>query len=598
MKTLSANEKSLARKFYRAIGTPLALALDKAVSEEAWGTIATCKVDPKDYTSSQQYFLDAAAASLLRKYSTLPLTSNRKAHAIANWVKGERDCYRTNERLAPYLEGCTHPDWDEAVAGHLAELRKRISVLLGRCPAMDHLQPRFGPGATFSDKANRSTVADKMQQHASITHSAVWFLLDWVGTSWGREAIKRGVNPFPVRGNRFTTAPKDAIKDRPIAAEPSINIFYQLALGREVRHRLKKHGIDLNVAADLHRQVACEASISGSYATLDLSNASDTVAYNLVKLLLPPDWFTLFDELRSGFTRMSSEDSFLVLGREATGKGDHWVRLEKFSSMGNGFTFELETLLFLIIADYAADQAATDGGYERLTTRVFGDDILCDSRGVENVVALLRFLGFTLNEEKSFHNGAFRESCGGDFWGGRPVRPYFLKDPLDEPQRLIAFANGIRQLGQDLFGGLGPLAGVWFSIQDQLPSRIRWCRGPQSLGDIVIHDDEVNWSWTSRSRTKLYAYTPVRYHEVPLEDYAPGVVHACGLYGLTVSSGFLIPRDAVSGYGFRKVYPKRCDWVPEPRITGTVHEALSVHESPLGPTYSSKTIVRRARTNV
>lgn len=589
MKTLSVELKRHARKFYRGIGTPLARALETALELGEWDTIAKCKVDPRDYTNAQEYFLDASAASLLRKCKALPSSFNRKGIALENWRKGEAMCYKTNERLAPYLEGETHPDWDQRIADHLDRIRLKIAEVLGRCPAMDHLEPRHGPGSTFFDKADSATVADKMQRSASLTNNALWFLLDWFGTAWGREASVADVSPVFVRGNRFSTAPKDATKDRPIAVEPSINIFYQLALGLELRRRLKRCGIDLDVAQGIHRQVACEASISGSYATLDLSNASDTVAYNLVRLLLPPDWFALLNELRSPFTRLGSGDAEGVAGHPVT-KCEHWVKLEKFSSMGNGFTFELETLLFYAIADYATSVAVGDG--ERLPTRVFGDDILCDSRGADDVTSLLRFLGFSLNLDKSFVGGVFKESCGGDFWAGRPVRPFFLGDDVDEPQQLIAFANGIRRLGKDLFGGLGPLASCWFSIQDSLPSRIRRCRGPERLGDVVLHDDECKWSWTSTGMSKLWAYMPVGYHRVDLADYIPGVVHACGLYGLTVSKGFLIPRDAVSGYDLRKVYPQRCDWLPEPRIYKGNWKVEVTERSPTGPTYDRAIIVK------
>jgi len=589
---LPRNVEALAQKFYCAIGTPLADRLRVALILGDWATIASCKVSPKNYTSSQAYYLDATAAAFLKKFSAFPTGPEpRKAAALANWREGESQCYKTNERLAPYLEGSTHPDYDVDVANHLVGIRKIVASILGRAPAMEHLCPRHGPGATFSDLSERSTIADKMGNSASFTTSACWFLPDWYGTAWGREASAANVYPSRVRGNRFTTAPKDALKDRPIAAEPSINIFYQLGLGREVRHRLKGRGNDLDVAAEIHRQVACEASISGSYATLDLSNASDTLAYSLVRLLLEPDWFALFSDLRSPFTRMSRRDTGSLVGRKV-GDGDHWVKLEKFSSMGNGFTFELETLIFYAITEYATSVALGDSAWVG-PTRVFGDDILCDSRAAEHVTALLRFLGFRLNTDKSFVGGPFRESCGGDFWAGRPVRPYFLKEPLDEPQQLIACANGIRRLGQDLFGGIGPLAGVWFSLQDQLPSRVRRCRGPSGLGDIVVHDDEVTWSWTSSSRTKIQAYVPVDNRRVALEDYAPGIVHACGLYGAEVSLGYLIPRASVTGHDVRRVFPHSSDWLPKPYIRRGGSQGYPPKPAgPTGPTYVASRVVR------
>lgn len=590
-KTLSTELKSLAANVYAAIGTPLSKRLSEALVAGDWDTIATCKVDPRAYTDPQEYFLDATSASLLRKCKDLPTSFNRKGVALENWKAGEVDCFRTNERLSPYLEGRTHPSFNEDVGRHIAGLREKISNVLGRAPLMEELLPKHGPGATFSDKSVRSTLADKMENQASITSGALWFLLDWVGTAWGREALERDVSPAFVRGNRFTTAPKDATKDRPIAAEPSVNIFYQLALGRLVRQRLKRVGIDIRSGKETHMRLACEASITGLDATLDLKNASDTVAYNLVRLLLPPGWFRLFDELRSPFTRFGPGDARGLL--PLCTKQEHWVKLEKFSSMGNGFTFELETLIFWAIADYSSEQSV---GPMRRRTLCFGDDIICDTQSVRAVTAALRFFGFTINSEKSFWEGSFRESCGGDFWNGRPVRPFFQENPLDEPQQLIATCNQIRRLAFDLYGSMGRLSYVWRSLQELLPSRVRRCRGPERLGDIVLHDDERDWSWSSSARTHLFAYRPVKHRKVPLGLYSDGTVHACGLYGLDVSSGFINPRDSVIGHEVRRVQAYGIDWVPNPVVLRHWHvEPPDVSGPRRGPDYSGVIrVVRRS----
>jgi hypothetical protein len=39
-------------------------------------------------------------------------------------------------------------------------------------------------------------------------------------------------------------------------------------------------------------------------------------------------------------------------------------------------------------------------------------------------------VGFSVNKEKSFSKGAFRESCGGDFWSGVNTRPLYIKGRL------------------------------------------------------------------------------------------------------------------------------------------------------------------------
>lgn len=585
---LSAATLELARNIYRAVGTPLSAELLRKLEAGEWDYIAECKVDPRAYTNAQEYFLDAVAASLLRKCKDIPSSHNRRASALKTWWDGERACLKTNRRLDPYLEGFSHPSCDSDVAAFISRVRRKISDCLGRAPAINQLQPRHGPGATFSDKSIRSTVAHKMSVKPSMTSSAVFYLLDWWGTAWGRESSAVGRNPVMVRGNRFATAPKDATKERPIGAEPSINVFYQLGLDGEVRSRLKRCEIDLDEGQSWHRYLACAASLTGTAATLDLTNASGCLAYNLVKLLLEPDWFELFNELRSPFTRMRRSELLAAQGKPQVARSRDeqiWVKLEQFSSMGNGYTFALESLIFWALTESAVESLALDGPVEK--TYVYGDDIICDSRAVYAVISVLRFFGFEVNNAKSYVDGPFRESCGGDFWDGRAVRPFFLKESLDEPQQLIAAANQVRRVAKDLFGGLGAFATAWYALQTHLPLRVRRCRGPEGLGDHVLHCDERTWGWTSRRRDRVFVYRPVKHRKVSLECFGDGTVLACGLYGITVSEGFVLPRDSVTGYAVRKGYIKQSQWLPQPRIVRSGPSSVPTLSSGvrIGPNY-------------
>jgi hypothetical protein len=240
-------------------------------------------------------------------------------------------------------------------------------------------------------------------------------------------------------------------------------------------------GWDKETQQDYHRNLARLGSLTGAVATLDLSNASDTVSSNLVKLLLPRDWYDLVDRLRSSHT--------LVKGK--------WVKLEKFSSMGNGYTFELETLIFFTLCETVSEMVTVneDAYTPGLTISVFGDDIIIPTSISSAATAALNFFGFTLNSSKSFVSGKFRESCGGDFFAGHDVRPHFQKEVCDEPHRLISLANGLRRFGRrhDDLGGNGTYRVAWFRCLDSLPRQISICRGPESLGDLVVQDDEEHW---------------------------------------------------------------------------------------------------------
>jgi len=233
-----------------------------------------------------------------------------------------------------------------------------------------------------------------------------------------------------------------------------------------------------------------------------------------------------------------------------------WVVLEKFSSMGNGYTFELETVIFSAIANVVSRLCGYDGRLGK-DVYVFGDDIIVKDDVASSVVAVLEFLGFSLNREKSFWGKVpFRESCGGDFFEGRAVRGFYLKGDPDTPEKLISVANGIRKVGFQLGLTYNDLLPSWFSVLDELPSAIRRCRGPEELGDIVIHDTPDKWSMYRLEDVRyLRVYRPCTYRKVHLARFDEDIQLATILYGARLTSDFaLIPRDGVTGY--------KVGWVP------------------------------------
>lgn len=534
-------EKAVLR-LYEDLATPRSLAAAMLFRAGEWDQLATLEVDPRHYLEAMPYWRDAMATSLLRKLEDLPTTFDRKAKAIENFFLAEKECLRANRRFYPLTIGDTSFDGlPRGVLDILFKAQKIVTEILGPCP--DLIDGKFGPGATFGDRGQLTTIPDKMSSQPTFTSDAWPFLIPWSGTLWASACASSGKDPQSVRGNRFTTVPKDCKKNRGIAVEPSINLFYQLGYGRVIRQRLNRHGINLTEGQDIHRRLAREASNEGHLATLDLSNASDTICRNLVKFLLPSRWFEVLDSLRSKRTQLN--------GR--------WYLLEKFSSMGNGFTFELESLIFLALT-------ASICGEDKIGKQVFafGDDLILPTQYSEAVVSLLSFCGFTTNKEKSFVSGVFRESCGGDFFGGTSVRPYFLKDSPNEPQQLIAFANGLKRAADGCFVRESFVYRAWRTILDGIPSEIRSLRGPQDLGDLVIHDSSDRWRTRWRRGIRyVRVYRPAEHRKVSWRNFRPDVVLAAATYGL--SSGLptgrpwsvhagISPRDAVTGF--------KVGWVP------------------------------------
>jgi hypothetical protein len=99
--------------------------------------------------------------------------------------------------------------------------------------------------------------------------------------------------------------------------------------------------------------------------------------------------------------------------------------------MGNAFTFPLQTLFFfsIVYAVYRLMDIRLEYPFgDRLGNfAVNGDDIIVDNRAYDRVCRLLRLCGFSVNVDKSFNEGFFRESCGHDYYHGYNVRGVYIK---------------------------------------------------------------------------------------------------------------------------------------------------------------------------
>lgn len=531
---LTQDVQRVALSVMEALDCPRSLTVAILLRYSEWEQLARIEVDPEHHITPESYFRAAQASAFLKKHEDLQGDGlDPEAAAYHNWYHCESECFRTNRRLYRIINGFAT---DERLLAFISKVREKIRKILGASPD-DDLVSRFGPGATVSDSSRFATIPDKMSSQPTCTPGATAILPVYARCAWGRAVSARGGEISVVRGNHFFTVPKDATKHRSCAKEPSLNGAYQLALGRVIRRRLSKAGLDLVNGQETHRQVACKSSIDGGFCTIDLSSASDCMSEGLVRLLLPHDWFTALNQLRSHFTFVKKK----------------WVKLEKFSSMGNGFTFELETMIFAAIASTAAED-----GIFGVDVFVYGDDIICRSEHSFAVLSALKYFGFTPNQRKTFVQGSFRESCGGDFFGGRDVRPYYLKKDLHDPQDYISLANGIRRFTSKIQDDrvLKGLRRVWFGVLDSIPRLIRNCRGPEELGDLVIHDEVSRWDTRVRDSIRyVRCWRPAKYRKVFLARFHPDVQLASILYGVYLQGPgandelrFVVPRDGVISY--------------------------------------------------
>lgn len=189
-----------------------------------------------------------------------------------------------------------------------------------------------------------------------------------------------------VHGSRFSSVPKNNETNRPINIEPFGNILVQSSIGLGLKACLEKYyQVTLDKLPDVHR-----VRISNlDDATIDLKNASDRISVDLCRFLLPKRIFTSLMNARSPY----------VLGLD-----NDFRPTNKISSMGNGFTFELMSLILTAISRVLDDKAS-----------VFGDDIIISVSKAKRLIELLESVGLKVNRDKSFIDGDFRESCGANY---------------------------------------------------------------------------------------------------------------------------------------------------------------------------------------
>lgn len=447
---------------------------------------------------AKEAYLDA---NLLKRYLGSDLSDPvlRLEKAVAGLLDSEVRCRFTNQVFAGGL------DFSNAhIPLHLLPVLKRARAIVGRILGRFDWEefPRacgFTSGATTELPRKGAAIHEKWARAAQITTRAKPYadaFIAWAGIDGlSREFILE-------ERNSVFTVPKNFEVDRLACRPVTWNGFLQKGVGKMIRRRVSRfEGLLQPDAQDYHRVLAKIGSATGLLCTRDLVGASDSIALGLVEVLLPDDWCKVLFDLRES---------------EGVLPDGSFIRWEKISSMGNGFTFELETLLFYALVRASCSKASL--------VSVYGDDIICPTRHAQTVDEVLSFCGFEVNRRKSFNTGAFRESCGGHYFGGVDIKPFYL-------QQLPLTLGGVINLHNDIIRwhvGTPPAGSRWFDTWRacrQIVPRSFW--GPPGMGGCL-------WSeWDSAAPT----YVP-RYQAFCVDAVAREVESTMQLGGVQPSGSF------------------------------------------------------------
>lgn len=458
------------REFFSSLACPKSLAAWLLYENREYQQLVDLEANPLDFNNPADFRDAYTAVNFLAKADFLELAVSKKDAAITKFLKFEDQCASTNDRLRNLS---VDPLYKGANVWLLNATIQKISKILTPFDSEEFVDNgNWGPGVSTLLKGSHVSAANKFDSDNGITRNLYSFVEPWFHLAyplWHRR-LTTGLSPEAIPfhhevGNVIVTVPKNSKTDRVIAIEPGINLWFQKSIGAMVKKRLRRWNIDLTDQTR-NQDLAYIGSKTNRLATIDFSSASDSISLETVRLLLPPDWFSLMDATRSIYGSLD-------------GSAFKW---KKFSSMGNGFTFELESLIF-----FAAALAVCE--YDKVDSKevsVFGDDVIIPSRQANLFSQFCEFLGFTVNPKKSYHDSYFRESCGSHFFRGLDVKPLYFESRLSNVQSLYKLANGVRILAHRRSSHCGCDASfqpLYRYLLHRAPTSLR-LKTPLSHGDV------------------------------------------------------------------------------------------------------------------
>lgn len=333
-----------------------------------------------------------------------------------------------------------------------------------------------GPGAVAD--LNVSTYHDdktvNMRLSPKLSMWLTWLSLKGVFNSWPQSGSDCKTTD-KTQNSRLMFVPKNYKTARSICMEPASCMWAQQGVRQWLERSISSGPLRDRVVLPDQRanQIACKiGSATGMIDTIDLSAASDSVSWDLIKEIFPTEIVIDLFATRSGNITLPDGTDFAPA---------------KFAPMGSALCFPVQCVVYAAcvilatcsrligkpVGDWDSDdvvrfrimlpkvlQGCKSNPYGDLQQfQVYGDDITCDFTVTSYLMDMLEALGFQVNREKSFTGmSAVRESCGKYYIAGYDVSPmkYSLSPRFDirgrylDPYSLqgtVAMCNRARSYG-------------------------------------------------------------------------------------------------------------------------------------------------------
>lgn len=435
------------------LGTKTTHVLQEALANDHYhGTIGKADCHP-----GRDFAISALLPGLQKRYVGPTCepgcisNEERERIAIEEFLEDNARCKSFNEEFDYTALG----PFERTVWGEVIVLLEDALVGRGDCPL--NLKAiagsiHSGPGASSDVTGLAGSYGRLADGPMSFSNESVYHTYkactNMYRLSYVSEAVRRQMfgdaDTFNSVAN-FLSVLKTNKKNRGICTQPSGNMALQLATHDVLCGVLKtSFGCDLSTQQDHNRLLAYCGSLgqkswlthSWHWCTLDLSRASNFPLV-LIQLLFPSVWSTWITHIRSHSIKIDGGV----------------VEKHMCSSMGNGFTFSLMTVLLSAIVKVLYSLAGLPEydvhplhGRQK-TWAVYGDDIIVDQRVFNALNKVLDAFGFLVNKKKTYSGDTlFRESCGADFYDGYPVRPVFVEQ-LQTQSDLLSLTNRLVRWG-------------------------------------------------------------------------------------------------------------------------------------------------------
>lgn len=314
------------------------------------------------------------------------------------------------QAITAYLE--TESRLSAIVIDRESDLIKGLNSILVRWLSeldLHDLVPRHGSGSVAEGKMTLKEKYDNLGIDIYLKVVLGSFYRDYYPPTVKENGI--------VRVSRTVFVPKTFSKLRTISMEPVSLQYWQQAIMTKLYKYIKYHPFLGKVIKledqEQNRTAARQGSITNLVSTIDLSAASDSVSWDLVKAI-----FAKTPLLKWMYATRSSK-TVLPNGQI--------IALKKYAPMGSALCFPVECLIFAAVIEYCVRKMRRECSCFSKHYTVYGDDLIVATEVTDSVIEALNSIGFLVNKSKSYTEGPFRESCGGDYFEGVDVSSVYYR---------------------------------------------------------------------------------------------------------------------------------------------------------------------------